>query len=196
MKKYLIILFCLLLASCGKAPSTTVPQQNQSFAPNIQHLEAQLKKSGIRGEKLQKYIEHQKQIAQKIQSFTWEKKQIIEIQQQVLPNIQKQDFVPTPCKNIHSTDLFLSCMIGKNQNLGQMIQYVPSKYQKTFKILYYSKKYTKQPADLFKKTSYPEIAIPAKEKALNNLKAWWLLKPTHCNKIPEPEVKTYCKKLF
>ena len=196
MKKYIIIWICLILASCGKTPQpSNIQQSTEILTPNIKHLEAQLKKTGVRWEKLKKYIKQQKEIVDKIKSFTGEKKEIILIQQQVLPSIQKQSFTPKPCKNIHSTDLFISCAVWKNIKLNQMIKYVPKWYQQTFKKLYYKKIYTRQPSNLFKKTNDP-IAIEAKKSAINNLKLWWVIKQNNCDKIPETSVKSYCKNLF
>ena len=193
MKKILLIIPLILLSSCWTQQKISNSETNKQ---KLEKVKWELKKAWFTGEKLEKIAKEQEKLYKKIASFTWDKKNTILIQQEVLPKLVKNPNIPKECKITNSTNFFIRCIAWKKVNLDKIIKEVPANLQWTFKKLYYKQTYSINPQQLTQKATNQE-QIWAKEQVIKQMKLWWQITSVKvCNQIPDKQVQDYCKNLF
>ena len=196
----ILITSLLLLSACNwkkeenklETVNTTPPILN--VEKKISSVKTELEKAWITWEKLQKELKNQEKLWKEIAYLTWDKAKTYILNTKVLPKIAKK--VSPKCAVNTSIDSFTRCLYLTKTPLKKLLDNLPPNLKDIAEKSYYYETYTENPANILKPTSNPN-AIKAKKQAILNMYLnQTLSNSSQCNKIPDQEVKQYCKNLF
>jgi len=196
----ILITSLLLLSACNwkkeenklETANTTPPILN--VEKKISSVKTELEKAWITWEKLQKELKNQEKLWKEIAYLTWDKAKTYILNTKILPKIAKK--VNPKCAVNTSIDSFTKCLYLTKTPLKKLLDSLPPNLKDVAEKSYYYETYTENPANILKPTSNPN-AIKAKKQAILNMYLnQTLSNPAQCDRIPDQEVKQYCKNLF
>jgi len=154
-----------------------------------------LKKVWLTGEKLKQEIAKQKKWFEIISKLKWDERKKYIIETEILPQIIKLKKVNPKCKSTNLNN-YVSCLYLTKTPIEKLLEQVPNETKTLIKKTYYYKVYSLDKKKLLEKTSDP-IALEMKKEKIKQMVQDGILKnPNVCNKLPEEEIKDFCKGLF
>ena len=208
MKKILLILALVVSIILSGCINNQNKSNNLNISDNKNNIESTdtkildwkelvdtLKSKWLSKNQINKIVEETKQAKQILKNLTGEAKIEYEFKNKTLQKLFAENKIDKKCqtKNI---DYVFRCFIKNKKSIEDILPYVPQEQRNYVKKLYYKNYYTSNPKSVFSPNNDP-IAIETKKRIITNYIANWIItRPSTCDKIPEKQVRDYCKAVF